>query len=172
MMMVVTMIFMHLYLLVFCCLFTIYSIQQFLEREQIDLDKDLISDTIHCKPGGAEALIETLYTLFTNRPYVGFVSNEFIIVIIIYDCFFLLIYLIVLIIVNNIRINLIIYFMHQLKFDLIKKKKLAYQCDNHHRARRSSSLQETLSVLSPSPPNYTRETTSVVCMYWWLYLWC
>ena len=42
---------------------------QFFERERISIEPALITNTIHCKPGAAEALLEAVYTLITKRPF-------------------------------------------------------------------------------------------------------
>ena len=36
-------------------------------KKQIGIPKELTDGTLHCKPGAAELLIQTVYTLLTNR---------------------------------------------------------------------------------------------------------
>ncbi|KAK2839129.1 hypothetical protein Q7C36_013943 [Tachysurus vachellii] len=43
------------------------QIEKVLVKRRISLLKELINGTIHCKPGAAEALIQEIYTLLTNR---------------------------------------------------------------------------------------------------------
>ncbi|XP_076877228.1 spermatogenesis-associated protein 4 [Brachyhypopomus gauderio] len=41
--------------------------EKILGKQHLSLRKDFIDGTIHCKPGAAEALIQEIYTLLTNR---------------------------------------------------------------------------------------------------------
>ncbi|KAG7328786.1 hypothetical protein KOW79_006960 [Hemibagrus wyckioides] len=43
------------------------QIEKVLVKRRISLMKESINGTIHCKPGAAEALIQEIYTLLTNR---------------------------------------------------------------------------------------------------------
>ena len=40
---------------------------QFFAKEGLDIPKDFIEGTIHCKPGAASSLIERAYTLLTHK---------------------------------------------------------------------------------------------------------
>lgn len=44
---------------------------QFFAKEKLDISKEHIEGTIHCKPGAANALLETAYTLLTRREWVA-----------------------------------------------------------------------------------------------------
>lgn len=44
----------------------LYSLQ-FFSKENLDIPKDVIEGTIHCKPGAASALLERMYKLLTHR---------------------------------------------------------------------------------------------------------
>ena len=43
---------------------------QFFAKEKLDISKEHIEGTIHCKPGAANALLERAYTLLTHREWV------------------------------------------------------------------------------------------------------
>ena len=42
---------------------------QFFTKEKLDVAKEFIEGTIHCKPGAANTLLERVYSLLTNRMY-------------------------------------------------------------------------------------------------------
>lgn len=44
---------------------------QFFVKERLDIPKELVEGTIHCKPGAAIALLEKVYVLLTKREYVN-----------------------------------------------------------------------------------------------------
>ncbi|KAK1174854.1 spermatogenesis-associated protein 4 isoform X1 [Acipenser oxyrinchus oxyrinchus] len=43
------------------------QIEKFLSKRNINLHKEVIDGTIHCKPGAAEILVREIYTILTNR---------------------------------------------------------------------------------------------------------
>lgn len=47
-------------------------IPQFLQKQNIDLMKEAIDGTIHCKPGAAELLVQEIYTILTKRRWDHF----------------------------------------------------------------------------------------------------
>jgi len=48
-----------------------YTHTQFFFKEKLDIPKELIEGTIHCKPGAANALLERAYTQLTHREWVS-----------------------------------------------------------------------------------------------------
>ena len=42
---------------------------QFFAKDGLDIPKDFIEGTIHCKPGAASSLIERAYILLTHKTY-------------------------------------------------------------------------------------------------------
>lgn len=49
------------------CQFNFFLLVQFFAKEGLDIPKDYIEGTIHCKPGAAISLIEKAYTLLTHK---------------------------------------------------------------------------------------------------------
>ncbi|XP_041378766.1 spermatogenesis-associated protein 4-like [Gigantopelta aegis] len=43
------------------------QLERFFTREKLDISKDYIEGTIHCKPGAAKLLLERMYTLLTLK---------------------------------------------------------------------------------------------------------
>ncbi|XP_064405626.1 spermatogenesis-associated protein 4-like [Halichondria panicea] len=43
------------------------QLERFFIKEQLDIAKDVIEGTIHCKPGAAFSLLERMYTLLTHK---------------------------------------------------------------------------------------------------------
>uniref|UniRef100_H2YZN9 Spermatogenesis-associated protein 4 n=2 Tax=Ciona savignyi TaxID=51511 RepID=H2YZN9_CIOSA len=43
------------------------QLERFFVKKKLDIPKEMIDGTIHCKRGAAELLIQTIYTLLTNR---------------------------------------------------------------------------------------------------------
>ena len=50
-----------------CSLNCYLALFQFFAKEGLDIPKEFIEGTIHCKPGAASALIERAYTLLTHK---------------------------------------------------------------------------------------------------------
>lgn len=47
---------------------------QFFGKEGLDIPKEYIEGTIHCKPGAAVALLNRLYVLLTQKEWVDSLS--------------------------------------------------------------------------------------------------
>ncbi|XP_067104011.1 spermatogenesis-associated protein 4 [Osmerus mordax] len=52
------------------------QIERFLQKENIQLLKEAIDGSIHCKPGAAELLVQEIYTVLTNRRIRSFQTDK------------------------------------------------------------------------------------------------
>lgn len=43
------------------------QLERFFVKKKLSIPKEMIDGTIHCKPGAAELLVQTIYTILTNR---------------------------------------------------------------------------------------------------------
>nr|XP_039253972.1 spermatogenesis-associated protein 4-like [Styela clava] len=43
------------------------QLERFFSKKKLDIPKEMIDGTIHCKPGAAELLVQTIYSSLTNR---------------------------------------------------------------------------------------------------------